>query len=79
MSQLHFPDDEPTTQPVSAFEFDFELYSLSKEDYKDLIYEEIMIYHDDSMRQQYDRNKEEYPSGALHLRYGKDRVKKKFQ
>ena len=41
MSQLHFPDDEPTTDPVSPFDFDFEIYSLKKEDYKDLIYEEI--------------------------------------
>lgn len=47
MSQLHFPDDEPTTEEVSAFDFDFEIYSLKKEDYKDLIYEEIMLYHDE--------------------------------
>ena len=47
MSQLHFPDDEPTCSFVSSFEFDFELYSLKKEDYKDLIYEEIMLYHDE--------------------------------
>ena len=33
--------------PVSPFDFDFELYSLKKEDYKDLIYEEIMLYHDE--------------------------------
>ena len=45
MAQLHFPDDEPTCEPVSAFDFDFEIYSLRKEDYKELIYEEIMLYH----------------------------------
>ena len=47
MVALHFPDDEPTTVPVSLYEFDFEFYSLGKEDYKELIYEEIMMYHDD--------------------------------
>jgi len=45
MAQLHFPDDEPVAEPVSPFDFDFEIYSLKKEDYKDLIYEEIMLYH----------------------------------
>ena len=47
LKALHFPDDEPTTQSVSAYDFDFEKYSLSKEDFKDLIYEEIMLYHSD--------------------------------
>ena len=47
LKQLHFPDDEPDTEPVSAFYFDFEKYSLSKEDFKDLMYEEIMLYHSD--------------------------------
>ena len=45
LKQLHFPDDEPVTEPVSAFDFDFEKYSLSKEDFKDLMYDEIMLYH----------------------------------
>lgn len=47
LKALHFPDDEPTTQPVSAYDFDFEKYSLSKEDFKDLIYDEILLYHSD--------------------------------
>lgn len=46
MAQLHYPDDEPTCELVSAFDFDFELYSLKKEEFKDLIYEEIMLYHE---------------------------------
>lgn len=79
MSQLHFPDDEPTCEPVSAFDFDFEIYSLKKEDYKDLIYEEIMLYHDEDSVKQYLKNKSEYPEGVLFKRYGKDRIKKKFK
>ncbi len=28
LAELHFPDDEPTTVPVSYFDFDFEIYDL---------------------------------------------------
>jgi hypothetical protein len=34
-------------EPVSAYDFDFEKFTLSKEDFKDLIYEEILLYHSD--------------------------------
>jgi len=47
LKALHFPDDEPTTSLVAIFDFDFEKYSLSKEDFKDLMYDEIMLYHSD--------------------------------
>ena len=66
MSQLHFPDDEPTTEAVSAFDFDFEIYSLKKEDYKDLIYEEIMLYHDEKSVKEYMKDKSENPEGILY-------------
>lgn len=79
MSQLHFPDDEPTCDLVSAFDFDFELYSLKKEDYKDLIYDEIMLYHNEDTFKQYIKDKQENPEGVLFKRYGKDRIKKKFK
>ena len=46
LADLHFEDDEPTTEPVSAFDFDFELYDLEQEDYKQLVYEEVLLYHD---------------------------------
>jgi serine/threonine protein kinase len=38
LEQLHCPEDEPTTQPVCNFDFDYEIYSLGKRDYKDLIF-----------------------------------------
>lgn len=41
MKNLHFVDDEPVGEPVSRFDFDFELYSLKTNEYKELIYEEI--------------------------------------
>lgn len=64
---------------MSAFDFDFEVYSLKKEDYKDLIYEEIMLYHDENSVKEYLKNKAEFPEGVLFKRFGKDRVKKKFK
>lgn len=79
MAQLHFPDDEPTCEPVSAFDFDFEIYSLRKEDYKELIYEEIMLYHQEDLIKQYLVDKQANPEGILFKRYGKDRIKRKFR
>ena len=78
LKQLHFPGDEPTTDPVSAFDFDFEKYSLSKEDFKDLMYEEIMLYHSDEAAFQYIKQKKEHPEGSLHLRYG-NRIRKAYK
>ncbi len=34
MADLHYPPDEPTTKPVSPFDFDFELYDLSTDETK---------------------------------------------
>lgn len=44
LKALHCPEDEPTTTPVSAYDFEFEIYDLKREDYKDLLYEEVMLY-----------------------------------
>jgi len=66
---LHYPDDEPTTEPVSSFDFDFEKYSLSKEDFKDLMFDEIMLYHSDEAALNYIKKKKEHPQGMLHLKY----------
>jgi len=75
---LHFPDDEPTTELVSPFDFDFEKYSLSKEDFKDLMFEEIMLYHSDEAAFNYIKQKKEHPEGALHVKYGA-RIRKAYK
>ncbi len=41
LSELHIPDDEPSAELVNGFDFDFELYPIEKEEYKQLIYDEI--------------------------------------
>lgn len=58
LASLHFPDDEPTTEKVLGFDFDFEKYSLSTSEYKDIMYEEIMLYHSDEAALEYIKLKE---------------------
>lgn len=41
LERLHFEEDEMTGDHVSNFDFDFEFFSLSKAEYKELIYDEI--------------------------------------
>lgn len=78
MASLHFPDDEPTTEKVSGFDFDFEKYSLSTSEFKDIMYEEIMLYHSDESALKYIKLKEQYPGGGLHLKYG-HKLRKAFK
>jgi len=70
MADLHYPPDEPTAKPVSPFDFDFEKYELSIEEQKELIYEEILLYHSSKAQKKYISNRKKYPEGILHLKYG---------
>jgi len=45
MKNLHYPEDEPIGEVVSKGDFEFEMFDLTKEQLKDLIYEEILLYH----------------------------------
>jgi serine/threonine protein kinase len=75
LSALHCPEDEPTTEPVSAFDFEFEIYDLKREDYKDLLFEEVMLYQSNDMIREYLENKQKFPDGILSKRFG-DRLHK---
>ncbi|CAD8161227.1 unnamed protein product [Paramecium octaurelia] len=50
---LHSEEDEPTSLPVNHLEFEFEKYELTKEQLKDMLYEEILLYHFSEFRNQY--------------------------
>ena len=65
IGDLHYEPDEPTTSSVSAFDFDFEMYDLSTDDLKSLIYEEIMLYHSRKAQKKYLSNMKKYPKGML--------------
>ena len=45
MSKLHQEDDEPIGTPVADFDFDFEMYSLKINEFKQIIFEEAQLYH----------------------------------
>ncbi|XP_061343659.1 mitogen-activated protein kinase 9 isoform X1 [Gastrolobium bilobum] len=67
-------DREPTTQPISKLEFEFERRKLTKDDVRELIYREILEYHP-QMLEEYLRGGDQtsfmYPSGV-------DRFKRQF-
>lgn len=67
-------DREPSTQPISKLEFEFERKKLTKDDVRELIYREILEYHP-QMLHEYLRGGEQtsfmYPSGV-------DRFKRQF-
>ncbi|EPS65030.1 hypothetical protein M569_09750, partial [Genlisea aurea] len=68
-------DREPTAQPISKLEFEFERKKLTKDDVRELIYREILEYHP-QMLQEYLRCGDQisgfmYPSGI-------DRFKRQF-
>ncbi|CAL5428424.1 unnamed protein product [Camellia sinensis] len=73
-SSLANVEDEPSAQPISKLEFEFERRKLTKDDVRELIYREILEYHP-QMLQEYldgvDRTSFMYPSGI-------DRFKQQF-
>lgn len=79
IGDLHYEPDEPTTMPVSAFDFDFELYDLSIDEQKSLIHDEIMLYHSRKAQKKYVSNKKKFPKGMLHLVFGDYKEHKKLQ
>lgn len=79
MDRLHFEDDEPTGTPVCDFDFDFELFSLKIPEYKELIFEEIKLYHSQEAVDEYERIKERHPKGHLHTRYPKERLRTMYK
>ncbi|XP_039125102.1 mitogen-activated protein kinase 9-like [Dioscorea cayenensis subsp. rotundata] len=62
---------EPSTQPISKLEFEFERRKLTKDDVRELIYREILEYHP-QMLQEYLRGADQtsfmYPSGVDRFR-----------
>jgi len=53
-NDLHSPSDESTPiAGISTLEFEFEKYPLSLEQLKDLIYEEILMYHFPKFKENY--------------------------
>lgn len=54
LKDLYCPEDEPIREPLNSQEFEFENENLNKEQIKDLIYEEILLYHFDDVKKNYE-------------------------
>ena len=52
---LYCPEDEPVRSPLNPMEFEFENLDLNKEQLKDLIFEEILLYHYPDFKSDYDK------------------------
>jgi len=55
---------------VLAYDFDFERYNLTKEQYRELILQEINLYHDPAAKEAYDLDKAQNPDGFLKRKFG---------
>ncbi|XP_065857685.1 mitogen-activated protein kinase 12 [Euphorbia lathyris] len=67
-------ENEPSRQPISKLEFEFERRKLTKDDVRELIYREILEYHPEMLK--------EYVRGTDHTHFvypsGVDRFKEQF-
>jgi hypothetical protein len=57
---------EPTAQPVTKMEFEFERRRITKEDVRELIYREILEYHPKMLKEFLDGSE---PTGFMYPRY----------
>lgn len=79
LAKYHDAADEPNGEPVSAYDFDYELFSLKTHEYKELLFEEIKLYHSEEEVQKYLQNKAAHPEGILSQKYGKDRLRTMYK
>ena len=69
-AEFHDPEDEPVADPLHAYDFDFELYDLGTEALLDLLYDEVMLYHDENALDRYIEDRMTYPEGRTGARFG---------
>ena len=54
LADFHCPEEEPVGVHVPDIEFEFENYpKLTRQQFKDLVYEEILLYHNAEFKQTY--------------------------
>jgi mitogen-activated protein kinase 1/3 len=59
-------DREPSAQPVTKMEFEFERRRVTKEDIREIIYREILEYHPNMLREFLDGTES---TGFMYPRY----------
>ena len=67
LEALHCSENEMVRESVKSADFEFEEYSLTIEQMKDLIYEEILLYNFPEVKAEYERKKKEGESLFEHI------------
>lgn len=67
LAALHCPGDEPMADPVQIEDFEFENHNLTLQQLKDLIYEEILLYHFPDFKSDYESRKANHENLILHV------------
>ena len=68
--ELHQKDEfEPPIPKIEYFDFEFEQYTLDKKILRELIFDEILLYHSQDARDYYNQCKSLYPNGILEFIY----------
>ena len=75
LKELYCPEDEPTRTPLNPLEFEFEHVNLNKEQIKDMIYEEILIYHFPDFKKEFEKK---LSSGEGIVNHIKNNANKEF-
>jgi len=69
-AEFHDPEDEPVADALHPYDFDFELYDLNADQLMDLLYDEIMLYHDETLLDRYIEDRMLNPDGRVGIRFG---------
>lgn len=67
LKELHCPDDEPVAKNVATMEFEFEKYNMNLQQLKDMIYEEVLLYHFPEFKKEYMAKVEKGESITQHV------------
>lgn len=79
LADFHDPEDEPTRSPVDVKEFEFEHEQLNKEQLKDLIYEELLLYNFKEKEEEYKKTLAEGKSVIAHVLNNANKNYDKFE
>jgi serine/threonine protein kinase len=67
--ELHTKEPEGVQARIDYFDFEFEQYTLDRKILRELIMDEILLYHSKDARDYYEKCKAKYPKGVLEILY----------
>lgn len=79
LEELYCPEDEPIREPIKSIEFEFEHIDLNKEQLKDMIYEETLLYHFNNFRENYLKQVDKDQSILSHICNNENKGYVKFE